>query len=90
MSQKFPGVDFIDARHSRPPPGNVLDANLGRFPLIQTSQGVAIGQSRAINYYIANICDLLGDNPTQTALVLAFSEHIQARFTVFVLVISQA
>jgi hypothetical protein len=84
LSGKFPGDDFIDNRLSRPPSGNVLDANLGRFPLIQTSQGVAIGQSRAINFYVANICDMLGDNPTETALVLSFSEHVQARFLAFV------
>lgn len=84
LSGKFPGDDFIDTRHSHPPLGNVLDANLGRFPVIQTSQGVAIGQSRAINFYVANICDMLGDNPTETALVLSFSEHLQARFSVFV------
>jgi hypothetical protein len=47
--------------------------------VIQTPQGVAIGQSNAINYYVASICGLLGKNATETALVLSFAAHIQAR-----------
>jgi hypothetical protein len=77
---KFPGDDYIDARHSRPPAGDLLDANLGRFPLICTSAGVSIGQSSAINFYIASLSGLLGSNATETALVLSFSAHIQARY----------
>ena len=69
---KFPGDDYIDARHSRPPAGDLLDANLGRFPLICTSAGVSIGQSSAVHFYIASLCGLLGSNATETALVLSF------------------
>jgi hypothetical protein len=74
---KFPGDGYIDARHARPPAGDFLDPNLGRFPLIRTSQGASIGQSSAINFYIASTCGLLGKNPTETALVLQFSGHVQ-------------
>ena len=77
---KFPfDGGYIDARHSRPPADNSLDANLGRFPLIQTSHGTSIGQSSAINFYIASMCGLLGKNATETACVLSFSSHIQVR-----------
>ena len=77
---KFPfDGGYIDARHSRPPADNSLDANLGRFPLIQTSHGISIGQSSAINFYIASMCGLLGKNATETACVLSFSSHIQVR-----------
>ena len=78
---KFPAEGaYIDARHSRAPAGDLLDANLGRFPLIQTSQGFSIGQSSAINYYIASICGLLGKSAAETALVLSFCAHVQVRF----------
>jgi glutathione S-transferase len=77
LADKFPGIGYVDMRHSRPPTGDFLQANLGRFPLIQTLQGVSIGQSCAINYYVASICNLLGKNSTETALVLSFSAHVQ-------------
>lgn len=78
LAGKFPAEGaYIDARHSRAPAGDLLDANLGRFPLIQTSQGVSIGQSSAINYYIASICGLLGKSAAETALVLSFCAHVQ-------------
>lgn len=81
LAGKFPAEGaYIDARHSRAPAGDLLDANLGRFPLIQTSQGVSIGQSSAINYYIASICGLLGKSAAETALVLSFCAHVQVRF----------
>jgi hypothetical protein len=81
LAGKFPAEGaYIDARHSRAPAGDLLDANLGRFPLIQTSEGVSIGQSSAINYYIASICGLLGKCAAETALVLSFCAHVQVRF----------
>ena len=39
--------------------------------------GVSIGQSTAINYYIAAHCNLLGSNPAEAASILAFGEHIK-------------
>jgi hypothetical protein len=64
LADKFPGIGYVDMRHSRPPTGDFL-------------QGVSIGQSCAINYYVASICNLLGKNSTETALVLSFSAHVQ-------------
>ncbi len=81
---KFPSEGaYSDARHSRPLAGDFLDANLGRFPLIQTPQGVAIGQSSAINYYVASVCGLMGETATEAALVLSFSAHVQVRNSKF-------
>ena len=56
ISGKWPGEGFVDERHSAPPQDDALNANLGRLPICLTEDGQAIGQSAAINYYIASQC----------------------------------
>ena len=47
---------FSDERRTSPPAENeILAANLGRMPLLVTPEGVAIGQSAAINHYVAEV-----------------------------------
>jgi hypothetical protein len=57
--------------HPPPPQGDALNANLGRLPICITEDGQAIGQSAAINYYIAsqcgNPCRLHRRSPASTA-----------------------
>jgi glutathione S-transferase len=55
--------------------GNTLDANLGRVPICECPEG-CIGQSGAINYYIATQCGLMGSTPFEAAQILSFIEHI--------------
>jgi len=52
----------------------VLEANLGRVPLLEVD-GVPIGQSRAIERFLARRFGLLGDTDVQAAQIDAIVEH---------------
>ena len=72
----FPGAGYVDAR-GPPAAGDAdIDANLGRLPTLVTREGVAIGQSAAINHYVAGVTGLLGDGPLEAAQIIAFHEHL--------------
>ena len=62
--------------------GNALDANLGRLPTIDCTNGT-IGQSGAINFYIATECGLMGSSTFEAAKILEFSEHLKELMTAF-------
>lgn len=62
--------------------GNTLDSNLGRLPTIDCAEGT-VGQSAAINYYIASECGLMGSSTFETAKIIEFSEHIKELNTAF-------
>lgn len=74
ISGKFPPADYSDNRHQAPPEG--LTANLGRMPLL-TVGDAAIGQSSAINFYVAHEAGLLGSNAVETAQILSIGAHLQ-------------
>ena len=57
--------------------GDSLDANLGRLPLLETTAGGKIGQSAAINFFVATECGMLGSSSLEAAQILAFIEHIK-------------
>jgi len=73
IAGKFPG-DYVDGRFSAPE--GDLSANLGRMPLLSLDGG-DIGQSAAINFYVASTNDLLGSNALEAAQIIAISEHIK-------------
>ena len=75
LAGKFPG-DYVDGRHSSNPEGTVLDANLGRMPVLKTPEGAVIGQSSAINYYLATTLGMLGSNPVEAAKILSLSASL--------------
>ena len=56
--------------------GNLMDANLGRVPLLQCASG-SIGQSAAINFYVASECGLMGSSPFEAAQIINFNEHLK-------------
>ena len=56
--------------------GNALDANLGRLPTIDCVDGT-IGQSSAINFYIASECGLMGSSTFEAAKIIEFGEHLK-------------
>ena len=57
--------------------GDTLDCNLGRMPVLTTG-GVSVGQSGAVNYYIAATHGFLGDgSPLEGALVMQTMEHLR-------------
>ena len=87
LSDKKPGIDFKDGRYSTDPtlPAHVeaypliakeLHHNLGRMPLLKIGYD-SLGQSVAINYYLASELGFLGKTPLENAHVLEFQEHLK-------------
>eukprot|EP00602_Paraphysomonas_sp_CaronLab_P006794 CAMPEP_0185017856 /NCGR_PEP_ID=MMETSP1103-20130426/732_1 /TAXON_ID=36769 /ORGANISM="Paraphysomonas bandaiensis, Strain Caron Lab Isolate" /LENGTH=228 /DNA_ID=CAMNT_0027547451 /DNA_START=59 /DNA_END=742 /DNA_ORIENTATION=- len=74
ISGKFPGEDYVDARHSSP--CDNLEANLGRMPVI-TVGSESVGQSAAINFYVATECGLMGSSTLEGAQIIAICEHLK-------------
>merc|ERR1711998_754259 len=72
------GKEYEDFRATSGTDGmnGALDSNLGRLPVLNCAEG-AIGQSAAINYYVASECGLLGASTFEAAQILAFAEHIK-------------
>mmetsp|Transcript_7720 Transcript_7720/g.11050 ORF Transcript_7720/g.11050 Transcript_7720/m.11050 type:complete len:247 (-) Transcript_7720:68-808(-) len=66
----FDSPSFKEAKES----GDLL-MNLGRAPVLVTSDGVTIGQSKAIERYLARQMGLMGQTPTEEALVDCVAEH---------------
>ena len=70
----------------------VLKMNLNRAPILKTEEGVVIGQSKAIERYLARRLGLMGSNDTEEALVDCIAEHcrdvrdaqMRKRFSAFV------
>lgn len=62
--------EFKEAKES-----GFLDMNLGRAPVLITSDGRAIGQSKAIERYLARKFNLMGDDDVEAAQVDCISEH---------------
>ena len=80
IAGKFPGTDYEDGRFGAPPEN--LEANLGRMPVIIDGDA-SIGQSVAINYYIAAENGLLGSSNLEAAQILAICEHIKELVTAY-------
>ena len=80
IAGKFPGTDYVDGRYSSPT-GDLV-SNLGRMPLVEVD-GKGLGQSVAINYYIATENGLMGSNTWEAAHILAVNEHLKEMITVF-------
>eukprot|EP01104_Vermistella_antarctica_P005964 TRINITY_DN16703_c1_g1_i1.p1 TRINITY_DN16703_c1_g1~~TRINITY_DN16703_c1_g1_i1.p1 ORF type:complete len:268 (-),score=61.65 TRINITY_DN16703_c1_g1_i1:208-969(-) len=53
-----------------------LDINLGRLPVLQIGD-VTIGQSAAINFYVAQHTNLLGSSPVETGLIISVVETVK-------------
>lgn len=74
INGKFPGEGYTDGRYQAPP--LPLEANLGRMPLCSVGDE-HIGQSGAINFYIAAENGLLGSNNLEAAQILGVCEHVK-------------
>jgi len=77
IAGKFPG-DYTDNRNDSPPEG--LESNLGRMPVLQVGDN-SVGQSAAINYYIASENGLLGNGTWEAAKIIAIYEHLKEMTT---------
>jgi len=74
ISGKFAPADYDDNRFSEPPAG--LEANLGRLPTASIG-GNTVGQSAAINFFVASELGLMGDNTFEAAQILSIAEHLK-------------
>ncbi len=69
-----------------------LSMNLDRAPVLVTPEGVTIGQSKAIERFLAHRFGLMGDNNVDAALIDSIAEHCRdvkdaqtrKRFSMFV------
>ena len=89
IAGQFPG-DYVDGRYT----GDVADgepnafssinttltANLGRMPCATTADGT-IGQSAAINYYVATELGLMGGSTFEAAAILSIQGEYYDRST---------
>jgi len=85
---KFPEDGYVDGRYFRDgftPSANAkpyeeckdqLGANCGRLPVMSVG-GTDIGQSTAINYYLAQTNGLFGKDALEGALIMNLSEHLK-------------
>ena len=68
------GLEYTDGRHGEP--SGDMTANLGRMPTIEVDGQGSIGQSHAINFYVASTTNMLGSSPFEAAKCLEIQEHI--------------
>lgn len=84
---KFPPGDYTDARYFREgqtasanakpyDQADGLKMNLGRMPCLTVGSD-GIGQSTAINYYVAAENGLMGKGNLEAAQILAIAEHLK-------------
>jgi len=67
------GKVFTDGRYNAPE--GDLSCNLGRMPVAQVGDSY-IGQSTAINFFVASDCGLMGSSTIEAAQILAIQEHL--------------
>jgi len=81
------GEDYDDSRYKIDPAtfsspaflaekeSGELKANLNRAPVLVTLDGTTIGQSKAIERYLAKRFDLMGNTPEEEAVIDCIAEH---------------
>ncbi len=79
IAGKFPG-DYTDGRYEAPT--GDLTANLGRMPILE-QDGQCLGQSAAINYYVASENGLMGSNSWEAAQIISVQEHLKEMLTAY-------
>jgi glutathione S-transferase len=80
IAGKFPTTDYTDGRFSAPADG--LEMNLGRMPVLSTPDG-SVGQSVAINFYVATTNNLMGSSPLDAARILSVTAHVSEMMDAF-------
>jgi hypothetical protein len=74
IAGKTNGAGMTDTRHSAPE-GFDFAANMGRMPVVQCDAG-SVGQSLAINFFVASECGLMGSSTFEAAKILEVAEHV--------------
>jgi glutathione S-transferase len=75
IAGKFPPADYDDRRVDNPADAGDLSANLGRMPVLRVGD-VNIGQSAAINLYVAQVTGAMGKTPAEAAKIQNIAEHV--------------
>lgn len=76
---KYPG-DYTDGRYENP--SGDLSQNLGRMPVIEYN-GKTVGQSAAINFFLASELGLMGANTYDAAHIISLHEHLKEMHTAY-------
>lgn len=79
VAGKFAG-DYTDGRYSESP--GDLTHNLGRMPYLEVS-GEGVGQSTAINFYLATELGLMGSSTLEAARIISIQEHLKELNTAY-------
>ncbi|RYY86126.1 hypothetical protein EON63_06250 [archaeon] len=66
IAGKFPG-DYVDGRYNEST--GTLTHNLGRMPVLEVG-GESVGQSAAINFYLASELGLMGSSNLEAAHII--------------------
>lgn len=74
ISGRFPPNDYEDGRFGVIP--DSFDANLGRMPVLKVGDN-DIGQSSAINFYLASEFGLMGSSNLEAAKIISIEETIK-------------
>lgn len=83
IAGKFPGEGYTDFRASGTSDmGDALNCNLGRLPVLECQSGT-IGQSAAINFYVASECGLMGSSSFEAAQIISITEHLKELSTAY-------
>lgn len=67
---KFESTEFLEAKSN-----GDLRLNLNRAPVLVTPDGKTIGQSKAIERYLARRFELMGESPEDEAIIDCIAEH---------------
>lgn len=74
IAGKTNGAGMTDNRHGAPE-GFDFACNMGRMPVAECAQG-SIGQSLAINFFVASECGLMGSSTFEAAKIMEVGEHV--------------
>ena len=69
---KFETPEFSKAKEA-----GALSANMDRVPVMILDNGVTLGQSKAMERYVARECGMMGTTALETAVIDCVAEHVR-------------
>lgn len=77
------GKPQVEDRHAEDKAAGLFTQNLDRLPLLKVDNNTVVGQSKAIERYLASQFNMMGVNDLEAAQVDAFCEHVRDMSTAF-------
>eukprot|EP00808_Paulinella_micropora_P005329 g79363.t1 len=71
------GKPSVEEQHDKDKQAGLFDPNLKRLPVLTLADGRTIGQSRAIERFVARDLGLMGANEVEAAQIDAYCEHLR-------------